>query len=886
MIRLWVHGLVSRRGLRLGGAAIGVAVAVALLASLGSFLTTSKATMTERAIRDVSVDWQVEVTPGADIGAVTAATTESAGVQAVLPVGYGSATSLMSTTAEGTQTTGSGVVLGIPPAYRLAFPGAVRTLTGTDRGVLIAQQTAANLRVQPGEAVTIALADGTAAQVTVDGVVELPQADSLFQTVGAPVGAQPQAPPDNVLLLPAVQWHQIFDPLSVSRPDQVSTQLHVRRPGALPPDPAAAYAQVTGEAHNLEARTSGGALVGNNLGASLDAARSDAAYAQVLFVFLGLPGVVLAGLVTATVAGTGAARRRREQSLLRTRGASPRQILRLAGVEAGLVGVVGVAAGLLVAALLGRAVFASAGFGATGLSTLGWAGLAAAAGLGIAILTMLVPVRRDLRTGTVTSGLAGLRSSPRPVWSRYFLDVVALIVGIVVVVLTTRVGYQLVLAPEGVPAIAVSYWAFIGPALIWLGGGLLVWRLVDAALGHGRAAVAAVLRPLAGNLSATVAASLSRQRRPLVRGIVLLALAVAFAISTATFNATYRQQAEVDALLTNGADVTVTESPGVFVGPDAAAELRAVPGVVAVEPLQHRFAYVGSDLQDLYGVRPSTITSATALQDSYFQGGTAAELMNVLATRPDSILVSAETVTDFQLSPGDLLNLRLPGSGTQASITVPFHYAGIVTEFPTAPRDSFFVANAEYIAQATGSDAIGTFLVDTGGQDTVGVADRLRALLDTSASVTDIATSRASIGSSLTSVDLGGLTRVELAFALLLAGAAGGLVLALGLAERRRSWAIATALNADGRQLGSFVVAEAAVFVAGGLVAGAVLGGALSRILVAVLTGVFDPPPATLAVPGLYLAAVGTLCLVTIGGVALGTICLARRPALRLMREL
>ena len=46
------------------------------------------------------------------------------------------------------------------------------------------------------------------------------------------------------------------------------------------------------------------------------------------------------------------------------------------------------------------------------------------------------------------------------------------------------------------------------------------------------------------------------------RSAVLLALALAFAVSTATFNATYRQQAEVDAQLTNGADVTVTESPG------------------------------------------------------------------------------------------------------------------------------------------------------------------------------------------------------------------------------------------------------------------------------------------------------------------------------------
>lgn len=40
---------------------------------------------------------------------------------------------------------------------------------------------------------------------------------------------------------------------------------------------------------------------------------------------------------------------------------------------------------------------------------------------------------------------------------------------------------------------------------------------------------------------------------------------------------------------------------------------------------------------------------------------------------------------------------------------MPFHYVGVVREFPTAPSDSFLVANAEYVADATGSDAVGAF---------------------------------------------------------------------------------------------------------------------------------------------------------------------------------
>jgi len=65
--------------------------------------------------------------------------------------------------------------------------------------------------------------------------------------------------------------------------------------------------------------------------------------------------------------------------------------------------------------------------------------------------------------------------------------------------------------------------------------------------------------------------------------------------------------------------------------------------------------------------------------------------MHTLATQPDSILVSAETVKDYQLHVGDPLTLRLTDAQTHQPRAVSFHYVGVVSEFPTAPKDSFFV---------------------------------------------------------------------------------------------------------------------------------------------------------------------------------------------------
>jgi putative ABC transport system permease protein len=250
------------------------------------------------------------------------------------------------------------------------------------------------------------------------------------------------------------------------------------------------------------------------------------------------------------------------------------------------------------------------------------------------------------------------------------------------------------------------------------------------------------------------------------------------------------------------------------------------------------------------------------------------------------VLVSAETAKDFQLQPGDRINLRLQDGATKAYKTVPFHYVGIAKEFPTAPKDSFFVANQSYVSKATGSNAVGAFLVQTDGTSPATVARRLRAVVGTSAAVTNIVDQRKIIGSNLTAVELSGLTKVELGFALVLAIAASGLTLGLGFQERRRTFAIAGALGARSRQLGGFVWAESLFVMVGGLALGTLTAVAVSDLLVKVLTGVFDPPPDVLSVPWGYLAIVIVVTIAAVGAAGAVTLRALRRPAIETLRDL
>ena len=101
MIGSWLYGLARTRGGRLFGMATGIALAVALLADLGTFIEHSASTMTARAIVAIPVDWQVELVRGASIETVSAA------IEAAMPtkhselVGYADVDSFELTTPSG-----------------------------------------------------------------------------------------------------------------------------------------------------------------------------------------------------------------------------------------------------------------------------------------------------------------------------------------------------------------------------------------------------------------------------------------------------------------------------------------------------------------------------------------------------------------------------------------------------------------------------------------------------------------------------------------------------------------------------------------------------------------------------------------------------------------
>ncbi|BCG77379.1 ABC transporter permease [Mesorhizobium sp. 113-3-3] len=851
MVLLWIRGVLARRFLRVAGAAAGIALTVALLAAMTLFLANAGASMTARAVSAVPIDWQVQVISGADPDLVGKALADAAPVKAVHRVRYADVAGFEARTGGTTQTTGPGQAVAFDNRYSSDFPAEIRPLSGTLDGALIAQQTAANLHVGPGDTVWVQRIGLPPAEVRIAGVVDLPDADALFQAVGLPPQATPQAPPDNVLILPQEAWRQLFDPQQKARPD-TRLQLHVRLAHeALPPDPVTAYTFVTAAGHNLEARVAGQALVADNLGSRLGAVREDALYASVLFLFLGLPGVALAVALTFAVTASGAARRRTEQALLRVRGATTKAILLLSAAEAAVAAIAGTAIGMAAASLAAIIVPGlMAGLGVNVPTLL----LVACFGLLVGFIAFLYPAWRDARWASVTTARRTVSRPSAPLWQRLWLDMLLLAAAGLFFWQSASTGYQIVLAPEGVAATAVDYKAFVSPALFWLGMALLTIRLSATIIARNGALLRMIVAPASGALAPVVSAALSRQAGRLTIGIAMTALAISFATSTAIFNTTYNAQARIDAELTNGSDVTVFGTADRPAGAHLAA-LASLPEAAAAEPMQHRFAYVGADLQDLYGIDPARIGRATGLSDAYFSGAGAAGTLALLAATPDGVLVSEETVQDFQLQQGDTINLRLIDARDHQYHPVAFRFIGVAREFPTAPKDSFLVANSAYVARMTGSDA-SEYVLMRARADPAALGRHAASVLtsDPSMKVADIGQAAHLIGSSLTAVDLGGLTTIELGFAVVMAAAAAGLMLALGFFERRRPFAILAAIGAKPPQLAAFLWSEGLLILIGGMTFGLLSGLLTAWMLVKLLTGVFDPPPEALSIPWLYLA--------------------------------
>ncbi|MDX6606027.1 MAG: putative transport system permease protein, partial [Solirubrobacterales bacterium] len=668
-IHLAVAGLrrqPARTALRIGVIMLSVGLLAGMILFIGNSLRTASAT----ALRQVPLDLQAPVTSFSNDQKVAAELSKQSGVAyAAAAATAPFASAEHSAGGQSTQTS-NGSLLAVPRDYA-AHVHAFRMLQGTltPGGVVLDQQMAATLQAKVGDTIRLRPRPNAPPQTyPVSGVALITAPDQLFQPLNPLLGPAPAQPPQNAAIMLAGTFARTLAPqlptiatgasgASAQPGAQTGTQWQVQaqldRGPLAAGSPSSALTRATQTVNRLQSALPGQVQFVDNLSDSLNGAAGDALYAETLFLLLAVPGALIAlGVAYLAALGTSDGDRR-DLALLRARGARPRDLLLVAAVESVLIGLI---AGVAGAALGFAAVQLLVSGGAQLTFWRGAGTLLAAVGLAIAgsAAARLASTRGAL-AAEVSEGRSATVQQRSPAWRRYYLDFVALAFSGLIYWLTIRTGFSAVISPDSNPTLSLSVYMFFGPALLWIGATLLLIRL----RGRFMSALARRVARRPGSLGTLLVSSLGRRAAPVNRGLVVIGLLLAFAVSLSIFTATYNQQATVDAQLTLGADVTVTSPPGVAASSSLPAKVASVPGVTATTPVNHSYAYVGPDLQDTFGIDPAHFRSATSLRDSYFVGGTADQMMSRLASTPDGILVSLETINDYSLHPGDLLRLRV-----------------------------------------------------------------------------------------------------------------------------------------------------------------------------------------------------------------------------------
>jgi putative ABC transport system permease protein len=872
MITWLLRRTIARAPSRLILEAIAVAFPVAMLAATLWYVDAAVQQMTPNALSSVQVEMRA-VAKSLDANIVDVSKKLATTPEVKMAEPFAAAKVLIQSGDSGQMTAR---LFAVNPEYLKQHPW-IKTVSGSlDQGAMLSQSARVTPGFETAKSITITLpgdAPEFSLEMPVGGVADLREATTWFSIPYGEVQGDIVTVPRAIIidfktyeqkLLPVLrEWAKAgglppFDPGSSELPS-ANLESHITiNHDAYPPDPGQAQLWSSKLQRVLGRQAGLSVVVADNAAEALFESREDSVNAKMLFLLLGIPGVLVAGALGLTGVSALVESYRREEALLRMRGATNGQITWLATAQAAVAGFAGAALGLAVASL---AVCAATGkpvwHGVPPDSFLLSAGLAVAAGITCCFIRV-AGLRRASRLGDISERRL---LNPRwlPVWRSARLDVIFTIIGIAILAINIWAG-ALKRSPIQGPALMLSFYVLLAPLALWLGATLLLTRGMLAGLGSW--ADPKRKRPLT-SWWGTALRWLGRRPSHMGRALITGALAVAFGVQVLSFAATYRTAKQADAVASMGSDLRVTPVDPRFplpsLGPDIASvsPIRLVPSRVDTD----RKSILALDLKSY----PATATSQPRMLDGVGLAG--------LVENPNGVLIHTELATDFELTVGDKLEVTIfpDDFGNTKDMQIPI--LGIYSAFPPNYPISEIVTSVDALPRAALSPPDYYLAKLAPGHQAKDVAMNLGAGPLAQKFVVTATTAPNERG--LTALSLGGLSLIE--------SIGAGLVSAIGVAvmgaflviERRREFAILRAVGADTRHILTGPALEGAAVVLGSLIFGIPIGLGLGVLAIQVLGLFFALQPPLLTVPTggllalvLFVMAASTFAL----GIALASV--------------
>ena len=855
MIRWLTARTIRRAPRRVVLGTLGVAFPVAMLAATMLFVDDADRAMTRVALEPVQIEMRA-MGRSLDVDM----TSVSHDLDAVLAVARAEPFAATNVVVE---TPGAGKwtarLIAVDPSYFAGRPW-LRVVSGKPGGGALLDEA---LRNTPGfaSAATVSIAlPGDAPKLSlvlpVTGAVDLRQATTWFSIPYGDVQGDVVAVPRSIVIdfstfqrdiLPVLQeWathggiSPVFDPGSTDLPP-VSLESHVTVDHATyPPNPSRATAWSGQLRSLLERRAAGSLLVADNAAETLVTAQSDATNAKILFLLLGIPGVLAAGALGLAAGSALAEANRREEALLRLRGATSGQVLRLAAADAAVVGLAGSVVGLLVATatvslVTGGPVWRGVAAGELANTAM----LAVAVGAVITVIR-LIRLRSTERRSDVAVERHLLERGWKPMWKRAYLDLIFIALGLGILGIN-RVTGGLSQTPIEGTSLALSFYVLLAPMFLWLGVTFLAVRVVLTTL--SRRAERGRSKPLP---SWRAAATRWTGRRPARMAVALMlgALAVAFGTQVLAFAATYRTAKTTDAGAALGSDMRLTPA-------DPTNKLPPLgPGIAGVSPFRLVPAQAGSDRKTIMAIDLSTYPDVSTMAPRILEG----QGPDALRSDPRGVLLLKELATDFEVGPGDTLPITIYPDDFEKSTNLKLHVLGVYGSFPpTSPppdQPAELVMSTAAIPRTVPAPPDFYLARVSAGRTPDAAAAELRGTLSDQFGVTADGNP---FQRGLTALNLAGLGRIEALGAALIAAVGVAVLGAFLVLERRREFAILRAVGADASQVIAGPAAEGVLVVLGSLLIGVPVGLGLALLEVRVLSLFFALPPPLLTIPAVAL---------------------------------
>lgn len=890
---------VLRSPRRFGLGLLGVALPVALFASTAFYIDTSAKQLSSHAVSAVQIDMQVLAsTPATTAAALDAALTGLPHVRKVEPFATVDLTAILP---------GGGAprtirVFSVLPGYLANHPWVKATSGTLAGGAMLADTLGATVPPGAGRgAIRLQIPGAGTVGIPIVGTVDLRKADTWFALTAGDNQGNVVFYPDSIVVDYAIFSSAILPALRAStlQPTApavgigggavspsasgtslgtVSVQAHVGIDrSVLASDPSVALARTTAIRRSLERALPGQVIALDNLGDSLSAAKGDAANAKVLFLFLGIPGVLVAGGLALATSAALASARRREVGLLRLRGASGQQVTHLAISTASITGVVGSILGLALA-VAGVTVLLGSGI---------WNGVSASSlvvsigfGLVVGLIVTAVTIRSSAREAKQLDVIAQRKQLQawNPAWKRLRLDFWAIAIGLAVLgVNALSGGFRA--TPSESQTLSLSFYLLIAPVALWAGLTLLGVRvgiaLLAARTGGDRD------RQL-GTWTGTAFRWLGRRPGRSAATVIIGALAVAFGTNLVTFVHTYNTAKANEAALSIGSDIRVTTA---VANPPPVPPLHS-PDIAASVGVRVVNLGVGADKRTAFVVDPVRY-AATVPVGPIMVGSSRSAAIRSLSNDPLGVLVSDVFVRDFNVATGDSVNVTVTDV-TGKPHQLVLHASGVFhTLAPTVPGADLLMNEAAIRGVALGSPDF--YLARaTSGSGVTAVAARLSAQGQSGGSwtVQTYASALAKEQSTLATLNLGGLSRIEIAGAAIIAALGIGLLGAFLVLERRREYAVLRSVGASTRQVLVPPAVEGAVTVTASLLLGVPIGIGMALLSTRVLTPLFTLPPPLLAIDGQGLfGLLGLVLLASAVSIVVSLIAVARLPTVQVLRE-